>query len=83
MKEKLIELTKNSSSPYYKYPVAAILECKDELLMFAAGWQMMLRFSFVAERIEGQDVISAPVFSAQFFLSSNRIVRNKMLLVEV
>ena len=29
MKERLLELTNNSSSPYYHYPVAAILECKD------------------------------------------------------
>ena len=29
MKERLLELTENSSSLYYHYPVAAILECKD------------------------------------------------------
>lgn len=29
MKERLLNLTKFSSSPYYKYPVAAIIECKD------------------------------------------------------
>lgn len=29
MKERLLELLNNSSSLYYKYPVAAILECKD------------------------------------------------------
>ena len=29
MKERLMELTKNSSTPYYNYPVAAIVECKD------------------------------------------------------
>ena len=32
MKERLLEVIKNSSSPYYKYPVAAILECKDGTL---------------------------------------------------
>lgn len=29
MREKLLELLENSSSLYYKYPVAAIVECKD------------------------------------------------------
>ena len=29
MKERLLELVNNASSLYYKYPVAAIIECKD------------------------------------------------------
>lgn len=29
MKEKLEQLLNNASSPYYKYKVAAIIECKD------------------------------------------------------
>ena len=29
MKERLLELLENSSSLYYKYPVAAIVECND------------------------------------------------------
>ena len=29
IKGKLLELTKNSKSLYYRYPVAAIIECKD------------------------------------------------------
>lgn len=32
MKEKLLNLTKRSRSPYYNFPVAAILECNDGTL---------------------------------------------------
>lgn len=32
MKERLLELVKNASTPYYKYPVVAIVECKDGTL---------------------------------------------------
>lgn len=37
MFEKLKELIKNSSSKYYHYPVAAILECSDNTLFYGVN----------------------------------------------
>ena len=37
MKEKLNELIKNAYSPYYKFPVAAIIEMKDGKLFYGVN----------------------------------------------
>lgn len=59
MKEKLQELLKNSYSPYYKFPVAAIVEMKDGSIFNGVNVENANGTSICAERNAIASAVSA------------------------